>query len=159
MCRVAKIFLFIYLHVIISMAFANESSIVVEGTSDQSHTTQRYSDPEYSVSELKDKLATYNKMHNTGRKLNISGLITLGIGGTMFFSGISMLANYDSNTIGTGIMLYYLGYFGIVVGTPLSISGSVIKNIGHKKKKEYEGRLDRVTLHLGPAGAELVIDF
>ncbi|MBD3420273.1 MAG: hypothetical protein GF398_09180 [Chitinivibrionales bacterium] len=115
-----------------------------------------YTDPEYTREELRDKLKTYTKMHATGRGLQIPGIISLSAGGVMYISGLMSLSNKEE---ADALFLVFLGYVGILVGIPLTATGSVLKGIGSKKKAEYEQRLDRVSLQIGVNSLSLEIEF
>lgn len=115
----------------------------------------KYQDPEYTIDELRDKLATYTKLQSTGTKLFVPGLISIGVGATGFAWGIVLLSSGQDE----GAFPYMLGYTGVVIGIPLTAAGAVLRGVGGKKRDEYRSRLDRVTLGVGPGQIALTFSY
>jgi hypothetical protein len=137
-----------------------EFEIIEETEREVQIIEKHHIDEEYTIPELKDKLKSYTKLHNTGRGLLTSGVIVLSVGGVAFVSGLSLLINgaetYDDSQVALGVVLYIGGYIGIYAGVPLTVTGAVLNGIGKKKAKEYDRRLK---LSVGANSVSLQMEF
>ncbi|HUI93222.1 MAG TPA: hypothetical protein VLX68_13325 [Chitinivibrionales bacterium] len=115
-----------------------EAKVVVPGPAAPAVVTSNASrDQEYSREELQTKLAGYARMHNAGRALLGVGIPLTCAGIVGLAGGIAMLSNGQPSSVA----LLIVGEVGIGFGPEMLIAGAVLNNIGGKKQREYEQRL------------------
>jgi hypothetical protein len=122
----------VYPQIIDGKVEISDSSLKIE------NNNKANSNEEYSIQQLKDKLAGYTKMHKNGQMLMSIGIPLTALGLIGYISGIAALANHNE---GTGATLLLVGDIGIAIGPEMAVAGIVLNRIGGNKQKEYEKRL------------------
>lgn len=119
-------------------------------------------DDEYTIGEIKGKIASYTKM-------KITGFTLLGIGGTTLVTGIILAANADWETrqTPTGVQKTTddpkggAGIIMLAAGIPMTIVGTILGAIGTNKTHEYKQRLElsSVGVYITPKKQNIELTF
>ncbi|UII28038.1 hypothetical protein LVD15_06325 [Fulvivirga maritima] len=112
--------------------------------------TVEFTKAQFDESQLTNlrKVEKYGRLKRTGTAMAVGG-------GVMTAAGIVLISQADwedtsgygsnNNTVTTDDPEGVAGILFTVIGVPLTVTGVVLAIVGHKKEKEYERRLDRVS--------------
>lgn len=105
---------------------------------------QDYSDPEYTLTQLNEKRASFKKMKESGTALLVMGLMSLPTGIILYANGKGDLRNnpFDPFSDNSGEResaqrRVRVGFIFTAIGIPLTVAGSVLTGIGSGKYREY----------------------